>query len=243
MVGTRRGRPIDSPQPGEWKLVTVLCAAPVTRSAGGAQPDADTVPPALLASIPWPSPWCSGMKGRSSRCWAITCWPCLVRLWPRRIMPSAPCWRPWNSSAGCGRLALTAGPRGDALGLRVGLHTGPVAVGGIGTPQRGGGGGGGGRDAGARPAGAGGSRDDAEQAKRRLIWCRRPCRSRGGGPRAHRRGADPSRGLHGPWPTPAASLPHPARRVWAPFVGRHHELATLRALLTQVEEGRGKWWA
>ena len=34
-----------------------------------------------------------------------------------------------------------------------------------------------------------------------------------------------------------------ARRVWAPFVGRHHELATLRALLTRVEESQGKWWA
>jgi putative protein kinase ArgK-like GTPase of G3E family len=31
-----------------------------------------------------------------------------------------------------------------------------------------------------------------------------------------------------------------AHRVWAPFVGRRRELATLRALLAQVEEGRGQ---
>jgi class 3 adenylate cyclase/tetratricopeptide (TPR) repeat protein len=31
-----------------------------------------------------------------------------------------------------------------------------------------------------------------------------------------------------------------ARRLSAPFVGRHHEVATLRALLTPVEEGRGQ---
>ena len=31
-------------------------------------------------------------------------------------------------------------------------------------------------------------------------------------------------------------------RVLSPFVGRARELATLRELLAQVEEGGGRWW-
>ena len=232
--------PGDLLQPGEWKLVTILCAAPVPRSAGGAQPDADTRYRQLSRLYTLAQPVVQRYEGTlqpvlGDHVLAVFGVPVAQEDHAQRAVLAALELQRRVREAGMDGRAQP----GDALELRVGLHTGQVAVGGIGDATAGLAGGGGDRDAGARSAGAGGSRDDSVQRRDGSSGAGGSA-SRGGGPRAHRRGADPGRGLHGPWATPAASFRTLARRVWAPFVGRHHELATLRALLAQVEEGRGQ---
>jgi hypothetical protein len=127
--------------------------------------------------------------------------------------------------------------QGDALGLRVGLDTGPVAVGGIG----------------GAPAAVVG------QTVMRALTLQAqaaPGTIRCSAATAHLvqgvvRIAAVAPVPMGGEPTAVAAYtvlgPHRRRpfhvlahRVWAPFVGRHHELATLRALWAQVEAGRGQ---
>jgi hypothetical protein len=130
---------------------------------------------------------------------------------------------------------------GDALGLRVGLYTGKVAVGGIG-------------DA---PAGLAWVVGETvmralalqAQAAPGTILCSAATAHLGQG---MVRVAAVAPVLVAGEPTPVAAYtvlgPHRwrrpfrarERRVWTPFVGRRRELVTLRALLAQMEEGRGQ---
>ena len=131
------------------------------------------------------------------------------------------------------------GQPGDGLGLCVGLHTGQVAVGGIGDAT-----------AGLAVVGEPVMRALALQAQAAAgtILCSA----------ATAQLVREAVRIEAVAPVPIAGEPTPvaaytvlgpyqrrpfrtlARRGWAPFVGRHHELQTLRHLLTQVAGGRGQ---
>jgi DNA-binding winged helix-turn-helix (wHTH) protein/class 3 adenylate cyclase len=125
--------PGDLLQPGEWKLVTVLCAAPVTRSAGGAQQDADTWYRRLSRLYTLTQPVMQRYEGTlqpvlGDHVLAVFGAPLAQEDHAQRAVLAALELQCRVREAGIDGRAQ----QGDALGLRVGLHTGPVAVGGIG---------------------------------------------------------------------------------------------------------------
>ena len=125
--------PGDLLQPGEWKLVTVLCAAPVTRSAGGAQPDADTGYRQLSRLYTLAQPVVQRYEGTlqpvlGDHVLAVFGAPVAQEDHAERAVLAALELQRRVQEAGMDGRAQP----GDALGLRVGLHTGQVAVGGIG---------------------------------------------------------------------------------------------------------------
>jgi hypothetical protein len=129
---------------------------------------------------------------------------------------------------------------GDALGLRVGLHTGQVAVGGIG-------------DATAGLTAVVGETVmqalalQAQAAPGTMLCSDATAHLVQGMVRVAAVAPVPMAGELTPVAAYTVLGPHRRRpfrarglRVWTPFVGRRRELATLRALLAQVEEGRGQ---
>ena len=233
--------PGDLLQPGEWKLVTILCAAPVPRSAGGAQPDADTWYRQLSRLYTLAQPVVQRYEGTlqpvlGDHVLAVFGAPVAQEDHAQRAVLAALELQRRVREAG-----MDGGAQpGDALELRVGLHTGQVAVGGIG-------------DATAGLAAVVGETVmralalQAQAAPGTILCSDATAHLVQEVVRIEAVAPVPMAGE----PTPVAAYtvlgPHRrrpfralARRVWAPFVGRHHELETLRALLTQVEEGRGQ---
>ena len=217
--------PIDSTPPGEWKLVTVLCAAPVNRSAGGGQPDADTWYRQLSRLYTLVQPVVQ-RKGTlqpvlGDHVLAVFGAPVAQEDHAQRAVLAALELQSRVQEASMdGR-----GQPGDALGLRVGLHTGQVAVGGIGDAT-----------VGLAVVGEPVMRALALQAQAApgTILCSA----------ATAQLVREAVRIEAVAPVPIAGEPTPvaaytvlgpyqrrpfrtlARRGWAPFVGRHHELET-----------------
>jgi class 3 adenylate cyclase len=213
----------------------------VTRSAGGAQPDADTWYRQLSRLYTLTQPVGQRYEG--------TLQPVLgdhvLAAFGAPVAQEDHAQRAVLAALELQRRVWEAGidgraQQGDALGLRVGLHTGQVAVGGIG-------------DATAGLAAVVGETVmralalQAQAAAGTILCSDVTAHLVQGMVRVAAVAPVPMAGE----PTPVAAstvlgphrrrpFPALARRAWAPFVGRHYELATLRALLAQVEEGRGQ---
>jgi class 3 adenylate cyclase/DNA-binding winged helix-turn-helix (wHTH) protein/tetratricopeptide (TPR) repeat protein len=230
----------DRLQLGERKLVTVLCAAPVTRLVGEAQSDADTWYRQLSRLYTLAQPVVQRYAGMlqpvlGDHIVAVFGVPVAQEDHAERaVLAALALQRHMREASLDGRTHP-----GDGLELRVGLDTGPVALGRIGEAT-----------AGLAVVGETVMRALALQAQAapgailcsdataHLVQEAVPIEAVTSVPMAGK-------------PTPVAAYMvvgphrrHPfrtlARRELAPFVGRHHELATLRALLARVEEGRGQ---
>jgi DNA-binding winged helix-turn-helix (wHTH) protein/class 3 adenylate cyclase/tetratricopeptide (TPR) repeat protein len=231
----------DLRQAGEWKLVTVLCAAPTIRPVGETPPDADRWYRQLSRLYTLAEPVVQRYEGMlqpvlGDHIVAVFGVPVAQEDHAQRaVLAALEIQRQWRELSTNGR----AHP-GDALGLRVGLDTGSVAVGGIGNAT-------------ARPAAVVGETVmraltlQAQAAPGAILCSDATAQLVQEGVHIEAAASVPIAGE----PTPVAAYtvfgPYRRRpfhtlahRVWAPFVGRHHELATLRALLARAEEGRGQ---
>ena len=233
--------PGTSPQPVEWKLVTVLCCSPSTTAEGGAQPDAETRYRQLSHLYALVQPVMQRYGGTlqpvlGDHLIVVFGAPEAQEDHAHRAVLAALDLQLGVREAGMdGR----ASPE-DAMGLCVGLFTGQVAVGGIGNSP-----------AGSPVVGETVMRALALQAQAApgMILCSdttaRPVQGEvtleavGPVPVAGEGTPIPSYIVLEPYVQPRL-LGQREHRVWTPFVGRQRELATLRALLAQVEEGRGQ---
>jgi DNA-binding winged helix-turn-helix (wHTH) protein/class 3 adenylate cyclase len=241
---TQEGTPLlgDPSQAGEWKLVTILCAAPVTSSGRGDQQDTDTRYRQLARLY--------AVAQRVVERYGGTIQPVLgnhvLALFGTPVAQEDHAQRAVLAAFELQRRARETDPeRGiqpaEELALRVGMYTGQVAVGPIAED----------------PAGAisligtavSGALALQAQAAPGMILCSAAT--------AHLVQGIVRIAAVAPVPIPGEPAPVAAytvlrayqrraplnqrdRRAWSPFVGRRRELMTLRSLLTQVEESRGQ---
>jgi DNA-binding winged helix-turn-helix (wHTH) protein/tetratricopeptide (TPR) repeat protein/class 3 adenylate cyclase len=239
--GQQEKRPLlgTSPQSGEWKLVTLLCCAP---AVGGAQPDAELRYRQLSHLYALAQP----MVRRYGGTFQPVLGDHLLIVFGAPMAQEDHAQRAVLTAFDLRRrlqVADTDGrpPQDHAMGLRIGLCTGQVAVGGMG-------------DAPAWFAAVVGDTVMralallAQAAPGTVLCCDTTARLVQRGVRigavrpvlVAREGTSiPAYRVMEPYEQPHL-LGQRDHRMWSPFIGRQHELATLYALLAQVEEGRGQ---